>query len=321
MAGGGKFFVSVTADRDYKKVISALESKLPFGVELATRNTVERVRGLVYEVLRYIFQNAYLRSPEAFPPAYLIQLLSSLALLNVDVKVDKYSFNVSVNLGDLGTHEELIQGYHYGAQLTSGGQVELPYGSASLKNDVYQRYLFWEALRFKTLYKGRALSDDLWSSTISARVGFWTSIEKSPQWLLLQYGQEEWEPKNEAFPVVEELREIIYSTAQGIYAQELMSAYRATAIREYGSFNYPVSLVQKGGAGKVIESEITSDISAKLGKFPVHYNSYIIAAINARTNEGLVNALKQLESIRGVDIALLRRIVNPGRSYIPPPTP
>ena len=311
MAGGGKFYISVNADPKYKKIISELKTRVPLEVHTATVQTAERLQDLTLQVIKIQIQNAAARHSEAFPPAYMIHLLSQLSELQVETSISEYSFNIAFNFNQLGTKDDLMQGYHYGALLKSGGFVDLPWhggsSDASLKNDVMTRYEFWTALRFNLTYKGRPIENTLWNDTINARVSTWNSLGKAPEWLLLQYGQQEWEPTLEPTPIIENTRAILKELGQEIFADELLQQYQKMQKRLGIEVSYPQKL--STGILPSLEVNTSDDLIKKQAKFNTHYKTYLIAAINAKTNEELVRNIKRFASLESVDIGVIRAIL------------
>jgi hypothetical protein len=132
--------------------------------------------------------------------------------------------DVSLNFDELGTWEELTEGYHYGAKLEGGGQVDLPWqggqSDAGLKNTVQERYEAWLRVFNGETWHTIDYSSS-WSETISARISVWGS--KAPQWLLLEYGQTEWEPTIEPYPVVEDITTELFALFEGMIQSEVQN--------------------------------------------------------------------------------------------------
>lgn len=132
---------------------------------------------------------------------------------------------------ELGTSNDLRAGYHYGASIieststfststnrlrgkaglfqsfnvrTSSSRVNLPYHGQALRvPSVSARYKYWLAMYKKIDYNARSvrgknykvrIPTDAWQKTKEARVAYWNSIGKAPQWLLLEYGQTKFKP-------------------------------------------------------------------------------------------------------------------------------
>jgi hypothetical protein len=134
---------------------------------------------------------------EAFPLAYIEPMLEAASQIVITSPAE-----VAIDFDELGSPDDLQEGFHYGAKIEGGGQVDLPYGGESLKNDTAERYEAWQRIFRGETWHGIDYSGS-WSETIAARLEAWG--DKAPQWLLLQYGQTEWEPIIFPYPIVEEI--------------------------------------------------------------------------------------------------------------------
>lgn len=139
--------------------------------------------------------------PQAFPLQYIPNMLAAASRV-----IQPSAGVVTLDFDELGTWDDLTEGYHYGAKLEGGGQVDLPWeggqSDAGLKNDAEGRYYAWLKVFAGETWHGLDYSGS-WSETINARLDIWG--DKAPQWLLLQYGQEEWEPTIAPYPIVENI--------------------------------------------------------------------------------------------------------------------
>lgn len=315
MAGGGKFFVSVTPS-GYENIITKL-NQAGKDTGNAIRKARTQLTSILLQAITAQFNNAANREREAFPPIYFIQLLATLqnvALIN-STQVSPYSFNVSINFGDLGTEEDLRQAYHYGAQLSSGGTVDLPYHSANLKNDVEVRYQFWYALRNNLTYNGRPLDPGLWNETLSARVAYFNSINKAPQWLLLQYGQADYEPTNQPYPIVETTRKIIRDAGEALMIQNLYEIEVQLVRERFGNDVIPFPRGKNKinqGFGYFVEGFSETNISSKQLKLAKNTLFYIRDAIQARNTATVQKALENLYQIGTVDFQVLAEFFRRG---------
>lgn len=167
-------------------------------VEQALKNIApsfaEQAQGVIKNVL---IQAAAQAGQDAFPIAYIEPMLEA-----ADKIIIVRPREILIDLEDLGTYEDLQEGFHYGAKIDGGGQVDLPYGGEPLKNDTEQRYAAWQRVFRGETWHGIDYSGS-WNETIAARLEAWG--DKAPQWLLLQYGQTEWEPVIQPYPILEEI--------------------------------------------------------------------------------------------------------------------
>ncbi len=311
MAGGGKFLISVTP-HNYENVLSSLNAQ-GADTSAAVKKTMTMVATFVQDIVAAQFQNAALRSGDAFPGAYTLHLLAKLGTTEASSKqISPYTFTVAYDFGELGLKEDLEAGYHYGASLAGGGQVDLPWhgSEGSLKNDIEVRYEFWQALRYHLTYRGRPLPPDLWGDTISARLAVWSALDVAPQWLLLQYGQQEWEPTNDPFPIVENTREAIRVIGRTFFIQNLFESYREL-LGDIGSNNLlsnysnPTSAKLSEGLGYYTEAATTSNLNLKQNKLAVIYGNYLNQMLNAKSNDSVRYLIGEMSGLAGVELTTL----------------
>lgn len=150
---------------------------------------------------------------DAFPIAYIEPMLSAAEKVIIREPVA-----VLLDFEELGTVDDLQEGFHYGAKIEGGGQVELPYGGEPLKNDTAERYEAWQRIFHGEAWHGLDYSGS-WSETIAARLEAWG--DKAPQWLLLQYGQLEFDPIIYPYPIIEEITFDLKSIFEGILTLEI----------------------------------------------------------------------------------------------------
>ncbi len=150
---------------------------------------------------------------EAFPLAYIEPMLRAAGNIIISQPTE-----VFVDFESLGTVEDLQEGFHYMARIDSESHVELPYGGEPLKNDTEQRYIAWQRVFHGETWHGIDYSGS-WSETIAARLEVWG--DRAPQWLLLQYGQEEFEPTINPYPIVEEITSDLAAIFEGMMRTEV----------------------------------------------------------------------------------------------------
>lgn len=127
---------------------------------------------------------------------------------------------INFDFDGLGTHEELTRAYHQGAMLAEGGRLWGPYTGQALKQtDPSERHTFWEAFQEgrSTVQMGNkrvptTKSGHTWEETKQQYVNIWG--EKCPEWLFIQYGQEEWEPTIPSFDIIGEFEQRLYALAE-----------------------------------------------------------------------------------------------------------
>jgi hypothetical protein len=161
-------------------------------------------------VVDTLVQAAAQAGPEAFPTQYIPPMVEAARRIIITLPTE-----VFIDFDQLGTADELAEAYHYKAKMAEGGLVDLPYGGEDLRNDEEGRYFGWLRVFHGETWHGIDYSG-AWDETIAARLSVWGN--KAPQWLLLEYGQVDWEPSIEPFPIVEnitsELSVIFYDMLQ-----------------------------------------------------------------------------------------------------------
>lgn len=160
-----------------------------------------------------LIQAAAHAGPDAFPPQYIAPMLSAASKI-----VTVIPGSVELNFEEMGTATDLAEGYHYGAKIAGGGQVELPYTGEELKNETEVRYQAWLRVFHGDTWHGINYAG-VWNETITARLTVWA--DKAPQWLLLEYGQEEWEPTIDPYPIVEDITTELYGLFETMLQSEI----------------------------------------------------------------------------------------------------
>lgn len=157
---------------------------------------------------------------------------------------DGVSAFVSVDFDALGTQEELRRAFHQGARLADGGNLWGPYeGQALASSDPEAAHTFWEAVRFnqKTAFNpttGKRMPTSKvkyqWDEIVNKYVEIWG--EKCPEWLFIQYGQEEWEPIIPQYDIIGEFESRFFSLAEDLLVAwveaevRIAEAYESTGV-------------------------------------------------------------------------------------------
>lgn len=164
-------------------------------------------------------------SYDGFPPEFQDHTLNVVNNFNgYYIIYDGISVFVSVDFDALGTQAELRRAFHQGARLADGGNLWGPYeGQALASTDPEAAHTFWEAVRFnqKTAYNpttGKRMPTSKvkyqWDEIVNKYVEIWG--DKCPEWLFIQYGQEEWEPIVPQFDIIGEFESRFFSLAEQI---------------------------------------------------------------------------------------------------------
>lgn len=196
--------------RELSDALGASEYQL----ERAFRNVLYAFSSEAQQVIaNNLIQAAAQAGPDAFPLQYvspMIDAAKEVVVLNLN--------EVILDFERLGTMDDLEQGYHYKARIDNESHVELPYQGEDLKNEVDRRYEFWLRVFHGESYNNFDYAG-AWSETIAARLAVWGN--KAPQWLLLEYGQEEWDPTIEPYPIVEDVTVELYSLFETMLKSEV----------------------------------------------------------------------------------------------------
>jgi hypothetical protein len=157
------------------------------------------------------------------------------------VAMDGGQLYVNLDLEEwLGGEEDLTKAFHQGAQLEGGGKLWGPYTGQALKNDdAEERHIFWEALRYGATsvnIKGKNvhMRDSTWEETMEQYLDIWG--DKAPQWLFIQFGQEEWDPYVPQVDIYNNIKQSIRGFAEGYLADlleaevDIANRYRATGL-------------------------------------------------------------------------------------------
>lgn len=213
-----------------------------------------RFKNIARDILVEEFQNAIDQQSDFFGE-YADQILQAVVQLPIGVIVTENSFEIIVNFDNLGTYQDLTEAYHYGAMLADGGQVlDFPSpGEGALKNDREKRLEFWTSVYTGQPYfhmiednegnligAGRDISTaGMLEDTIAARVDYWSSIGKAPEWLFLQFGQPLGVPTVEASNVIQRWENRTYSLLYALF-EEYLTVPRGFAISASGRPFYNV---------------------------------------------------------------------------------
>jgi hypothetical protein len=226
----------------------------------------------------------------AFPFPYKIQMINRASNLNYITNASAGPvLNVEMDLNELGTREHLTTAYHRGAVYRStysepeaeytrgpkgrfvksqgGHQVQLPWtggdDDSSLASSVDKRYQYWRAMFQELPYKNIDTSGQ-YAETIIDRVRTWENLDKAPQWLLLQYGQTEWFPTIDPFPIIEYCNYVMEFAAYTIAQYELTK----TIEEAFGKGTHTTT-----SAG--VDYQTAGDVSGKLGKVEQTASSFL----------------------------------------------
>jgi hypothetical protein len=228
-------------------------NRAPALYEEAFRVASEKAEIALKRIILETFEVAISTAGEGFPPVYGAQLLEVVRQTDVRIYGSASYFSVEYDFEELGSYEDLSEGFHYQAMLADGDRVELPYQGQALKNDLVTRYAFW--LTISETWGGRIPGGAHLNDTYAARVALWSSKGVAPQWLLLNYGQSEFAPFIQPFPIVETVQAEIYQQFYAILAREVERVTYTINSSEAAFKSRPTVRPVRGPGGRFIGSE------------------------------------------------------------------
>lgn len=157
-------------------------------------------------------------SDDGFPPEFQEHLLNNVENIIPTVIPDGYGgIFVSIDFEQwLGGQDDLTKAFHQGALLEDGTKLWGPYTGQPLKQeDTGIRHEFWEAVRrgdrSVQIEDKNVHFEASWDDTIEQYLNIWG--EKSPQWLFIQFGQEEWAPYVVQYDLINNIQEAVNAAA------------------------------------------------------------------------------------------------------------
>lgn len=229
----------------------------------------ERMGGLIerqmYSIVKDIIHDefetacAIADSDGGFPPRYQQHLMETVDQIIPTVFMDGDDLFINLNLEEfLGDRDDLEKAYHQGAQLEGGGTHWGPYEGQALKNDTAERHIFFEALhRGETSIqvgdKKVHVQPYAWEETIERYLAIWG--DKAPQWLFIQFGQEEWAPYIPQYNIIGNIQERINGFAAGYLAS--LIAQEVEIANRYRSQGLEVGFSGDKGPARVSSGSIT----------------------------------------------------------------
>ena len=240
--------LSVRVDGD-ERLISMARSAARHTADalLSLRASIEV---MIKEELELVFRTAMASAGEGFPPIYQQHTLQTLAYLPIFIDVTGYGVDTFLDLEELGDYEAFEQGFHYHAQITGGGNVDLPYGGEDLKNSTEERYQYWLALLYGSDIPGYPPVQGKLAETYAARVSYWEAIGKAPEWLMLQYGEATSEPTVRPYPIIETLESSVYQRIANLMELALDTAHKET-FQEYYEPEYTYTPIKSTGLAAI----------------------------------------------------------------------
>lgn len=213
------------------------------------RRIAQRLRIETRELLVSTFEEALADLEEdQMGSAVQHSMLSNVARLPIAVLADPNGVAAEIDFNDLGTRGDLEAGFHYHALLRGKGFLELPYAGQEMHNDddPDTRYEFVQAMMngdFFETAKGYTVSTEgLWEQTQEVRATFWGN--KSPAWLYLEFGQEEWDPTIEPKDITGQFQEAFSELGAAIFEEEWTAAIEV--LEEYENEGFAKDIT--GGA-------------------------------------------------------------------------
>lgn len=195
------------------------------------------MKSIVKLAMIEVFEEAmdYANSYDGFPVEWQQHTMNVVRGFNdFVVTVGAFGVYIGIDFDALGTQSELRRAFHQGAMLEGGGHLWGPYeGQALASKDSEAAHTFWEAIRYnqKTAFNpatGKRMPTSKvpyqWDEVVNKYVEIWG--EKCPEWLFIQYGQEEWEPIVPQFDLEGEVGYRLGSLAETMLAEFLDDTVR-----------------------------------------------------------------------------------------------
>ena len=240
-----------------------------FGPNLVGKLARDVVRGILTET--FIVGMRVANSDDGFPEEFQSHLLNIVKTMPINVIVDYDSLFVSVDFGYLGDETDLRKAYHQGARLQGGGQLWGPYtGQPLASEDDERRHIFWEAVRREDSsveMPGRSgkvkIPAGAWERTKEQYIRIWGN--KAPQWLLIQYGQEEWPPYVIEYDLINKFYADMVSDLTALLAVELQ--YTVELSNLYRTAGVSTGFTSKGQPRLLGKTTIINGKAYKPGRF------------------------------------------------------
>lgn len=218
--------------------LSALSRNARSVLDATMRASIPELESLARDIITTVFIEACSTAGEGFPTIYQTHVLETLDNIPIDVSADANGIFLNFSLDALGSYADFEEGFHYHAEIAGESSdpedkelVDLPYQGEPLKNEIGKRYALW----LKILHAGGTMLDN----TYAARVAYWESTGKAPEWLLLQYGESRYEPTVSAFPLYERIQTEI-NVAFAATFERLIDEADGTAYQEYFEPTQPI---------------------------------------------------------------------------------
>ena len=231
------FYVNVDA------VVGAAEYVAGSAIKAAAQ-----IENMAFELTKEILHDEFeyagrlANSDGGFPQQYQDHLLGVVDGIIPHVRFNGSEILVSIDLEEeLGGYDDLTRAYHRHAKLAGGEELIEPYEGQALKQeDAGIRHIYWQALQSgadKVSVPGRSGSVPIkgnWEETIREYVEIWG--DKAPEWLFIQFGQEEWDPTimqvDVAFNIENALQSIMGVTLENYFARlvTIANTYKSTGL-------------------------------------------------------------------------------------------
>lgn len=186
-------------------------------------------------ILLELFESAMNEeTQDAFPEKFREHIREVINANDFKSTYTTTGIKVSFDFNDLGTTKDLQRAFHQGAQLADGSKLDGPYEGQTLKNpDARERHIYWQAVRErkekaqnpKDPSKSIRVDPGAWDETIEKYISIWG--DKAPQWLYLNFGQSQWDPKIGKHDLVERFETMWQLAADEIWTKELDKYFKS----------------------------------------------------------------------------------------------
>lgn len=203
----------VTFNADATSIIEATED-LDLAIATYGKIITSEIVQAGKQILQGVFAEAVQKANSAggFPIEFQNHVMQSLENIEIEESTGFGSALVSFDFDSLGDWDDLVRAFHQGAKTVEGDVIWGEYQGETLKNPVDIRYGIWYSL-----------DEGKWEATKDKRIEIWGN--KAPEWLYVQFGQEDWEPIIPPQAVIEEFTTRFFDAAQAI-----VRSYIATAL-------------------------------------------------------------------------------------------
>lgn len=255
---------------DISSILAATEYLNQAPIEVIPRLAVE-LQELARNVLFNVFYAAMpvANAQGGFPAPFQDHVLTVLRDLPILATVSGPSIQIIIDFDLLGDSDDLERAFHQGAKLADGGgrdgylwgpyegqdlTSENPLARYHIWNVVYEGYSEFKFGRKSQVYR---LPDwASWEATMQQRISIWGN--KAPEWLYIEYGQQDYYPKVPVGSVFEDFNTEFLFSSRELFAAELDRLM--TVVNSFEARGVPAT-VTPGGRIRVTQGRFAGSIA------------------------------------------------------------